>query len=122
MNITFHFNFILFHPTRHFFIQTVSKYFLPSGKSISNVGVMPDIKIEEIGIRPGEKIDEILLSEEECLRTSERNGYYVINTILPVAKSTRDFEPVRTSEYTSAENLLSMEEITELLVGAGYLD
>ena len=28
---------------------TVSKYFLPSGKSISNVGVMPDIKIEEIG-------------------------------------------------------------------------
>ena len=28
---------------------TVSKYFLPSGKSISNVGVMPDIKIEEEG-------------------------------------------------------------------------
>ena len=28
---------------------TVSKYFLPSGKSISNVGVIPDIKIEEEG-------------------------------------------------------------------------
>jgi carboxyl-terminal processing protease len=26
---------------------TVSKYYLPSGKSISNVGVIPDIKIEE---------------------------------------------------------------------------
>ena len=28
---------------------TVSKYYLPSGKSISEIGVMPDIKIEEIG-------------------------------------------------------------------------
>ena len=28
---------------------TVSKYYLPSGKSISEVGVMPDIKVEEEG-------------------------------------------------------------------------
>ena len=28
---------------------TVSKYYLPSGKSISEVGVLPDIKIEEEG-------------------------------------------------------------------------
>tara|TARA_B110000438_G_scaffold289638_1_gene324425 strand:+ start:512 stop:1672 length:1161 start_codon:yes stop_codon:yes gene_type:complete len=28
---------------------TVSKYYLPSGKSISEIGVMPDIKIEEEG-------------------------------------------------------------------------
>ena len=28
---------------------TISKYFLPSGKSISEVGVKPDIKIEEEG-------------------------------------------------------------------------
>ena len=28
---------------------TVSKYYLPSGKSISEVGVVPDIKVEEIG-------------------------------------------------------------------------
>ena len=28
---------------------TVSKYYLPSGKSISDVGVVPDIKIEEKG-------------------------------------------------------------------------
>ena len=26
---------------------TISKYYLPSGKSISEVGVMPDIEIEE---------------------------------------------------------------------------
>ena len=28
---------------------TVSKYYLPSGKSISEVGVEPDIKVEEEG-------------------------------------------------------------------------
>ena len=28
---------------------TISKYFLPSGKSISEIGVTPDIKIEEEG-------------------------------------------------------------------------
>ncbi len=28
---------------------TISKYYLPSGKSISDVGVLPDIKIEELG-------------------------------------------------------------------------
>ena len=28
---------------------TISKYYLPSGKSISEVGIIPDIKIEETG-------------------------------------------------------------------------
>ena len=28
---------------------TISKYYLPSGKSISEVGVIPDIFVEEIG-------------------------------------------------------------------------
>ena len=28
---------------------TISKYYLPSGKSISEVGVVPDIKVEEKG-------------------------------------------------------------------------
>ena len=28
---------------------TVSKYYLPSGKSISEIGVAPDIKVEETG-------------------------------------------------------------------------
>ena len=37
-----------------------------------------DVSVDYIGIRPGEKIHEILISEEECLRTVERGGYYVI--------------------------------------------
>ena len=28
---------------------TISKYYLPSGKSISEIGVTPDIKVEEVG-------------------------------------------------------------------------
>ena len=28
---------------------TISKYYLPSGKSISNIGVVPDITVEESG-------------------------------------------------------------------------
>ena len=28
---------------------TISKYYLPSGKSISEIGVTPDILVEEIG-------------------------------------------------------------------------
>ena len=28
---------------------TISKYYLPSGKSISEVGVTPDIFVEEVG-------------------------------------------------------------------------
>ncbi len=28
---------------------TISKYYLPSGKSISEVGVLPDILVEEVG-------------------------------------------------------------------------
>lgn len=36
-----------------------------------------------IGIRPGEKVHEIMVSEEECYRTTERDGYYVIRPMLP---------------------------------------
>ena len=28
---------------------TISKYYLPSGKSISEIGILPDIKVEEKG-------------------------------------------------------------------------
>ena len=41
------------------------------------------IPIVFTGIRPGEKIHEIMVSEEECHRTVEREGYYVIRPMLP---------------------------------------
>jgi len=35
------------------------------------------------GIRPGEKVHEIMVSDEECYRTTTRDGYYVIRPMLP---------------------------------------
>jgi UDP-glucose 4-epimerase len=41
------------------------------------------VPIEFTGMRPGEKVHEIMISEEECARTSRRDGYYVIQPLLP---------------------------------------
>lgn len=78
------------------------------------------ITTETIGIRPGEKIHEILISEEECHRTTERNGYYVIHSILPELAQNQ-IEPIRTTEYSSAENLLTQEAVRALLVEQGFV-
>ena len=71
------------------------------------------------GIRPGEKIHEIMVSEEEIFRTSEREGYYVIHSILPdLRENEEDFEPVLTKEYSSADDNISVEDLRELLLSA----
>jgi len=77
------------------------------------------IDIQVIGVRPGEKIHEILISEEECGRTSERNGYYVIHSVIPeIGSHSRPL--VRDSEYSSCETLMSGEDIHRLLQDAGF--
>ncbi len=77
--------------------------------------------IKIIGIRPGEKIHEILISEEECRRTTERNDYYVIHSILPEIGQ-QNIESVRDEEYSSAENLLSPQEVQSLLARLGFCE
>jgi len=79
-----------------------------------------DIPITYTGIRPGEKIHEIMISEEECYRTVERNGYYVITPMLPELRSAPIDQPALTSEYSSANVTLSQADLRELL--APYLD
>jgi len=75
-----------------------------------------DIPVTYTGIRPGEKIHEILISEEECHRTIERDGYYVICPILPELRSmpTNQF---LSREYSSADALLDYAGLRELLRG-----
>ena len=72
------------------------------------------VKIVFTGIRPGEKTHEILVSEEEAHRTIARGDYYVI---LPILPELRPEEPgaVLGAEYSSADNLMSVEECAELL-------
>jgi len=73
-----------------------------------------DVETVFTGIRPGEKTHEILVSEEEAHRTVARGDYYVILPILPELRpDTR--EPVLGTEYSSADELMSVAECAELL-------
>jgi UDP-glucose 4-epimerase len=67
------------------------------------------------GIRPGEKVHEILVSEEEAHRTVARNGYYTISPILPELDPGEFKEQPLGHEYSSADNLMSFEEVKKLL-------
>ena len=77
-----------------------------------------DLPIVYTGIRPGEKIHEIMVSEEEIYRTVERSGYYVIMPVLPELREKEDFTPALTSEYSSKDDNLSIENLRILLGGA----
>lgn len=79
--------------------------------------LMGDKNLEIIytGIRPGEKIHEIMVSEEECFRTIERNGYYVILPVLPELRNEPDFEQVLQTEYSSKDDNVSVADLKTLL-------
>jgi UDP-glucose 4-epimerase len=74
-----------------------------------------DLPIEYTGIRPGEKVHEIMVSEEECFRTVERGGYYVILPVLPELRDEKEFIPALESEYSSKDDNISVDQLRELL-------
>jgi UDP-glucose 4-epimerase len=75
-----------------------------------------EIEMVFTGIRPGEKVHEIMVSEEECFRTSERNGYYVIHSVLPELRNEEaDFQPAFLGEYSSATDNLNVAQLRKLL-------
>lgn len=78
------------------------------------VGKRP-IETVVTGIRPGEKVHEILVSEEEGYRTVERNGYFVIQPMLPELRLSNEITTRAGKEYSSADDLMSREQVTELL-------
>lgn len=67
-----------------------------------------------IGIRPGEKIHELMVSEEECYRTTERDGYYVICPMLPELQSEVPASALR-GEYSSEVITVHARELEPLL-------
>ena len=73
------------------------------------------------GIRPAEKIHEVLVSEEEVFRTTERNGYYVIQPQLPELAS-GDGPRALSGEYTSARALVRGAELADLIAQADFRD
>jgi FlaA1/EpsC-like NDP-sugar epimerase len=83
------------------------------------------IDVVETGIRPGEKVHEILVSEEECHRTTARDqDYYVITPVLP---ELRPADPSAGSrhllrEYSSADQPLSRDALATVLRDHDLLD
>jgi FlaA1/EpsC-like NDP-sugar epimerase len=89
----------------------------PSARITDLVEVMidgRDIPVVMTGIRPGEKTHEILVSEEECHRTTRRGDYYAILPILPELRE-GDFEPALRGEYSSMDDLLDRQALRELV-------
>lgn len=73
------------------------------------------IKVLMTGIRPGEKVHEILVSEEEAHRTIARGSHYVIVPMLPELRRDGLGGPALEREYSSADNVISRDELRELL-------
>jgi UDP-glucose 4-epimerase len=78
-----------------------------------------NVPIVYSGIRPGEKVHEILVSEEECHRTVERDGYYVIRPILPELSREPIAQQVLKDEYSSQRVTLDHNGLRTLL--ASYI-
>jgi FlaA1/EpsC-like NDP-sugar epimerase len=74
-----------------------------------------NIPVVYTGIRPGEKIHEIMVSEEECHRTVERGGYFVICPMLPELRQQSIASPARTDEYSSSEVTLDRAALEAML-------
>jgi UDP-glucose 4-epimerase len=77
-----------------------------------------EIPIKFTGIRPGEKVHEIMVSEEECFRTYSRGDYFVIQPVLPELRTATSDEAPLTSEYSSKNDNLKLEELRELLTSS----
>ncbi len=73
------------------------------------------IEVVVTGIRPGEKVHEIMVSEEECHRTVARGDYYVILPMLPELQGATRQPAALTREYSSADNVMDRQALTELL-------
>lgn len=60
-----------------------------------------NVEMTYTGIRPGEKIHEIMVSEEECYRTTSRGDYYVIHAMLPELRGDVGGDLPLKEEYSS---------------------
>jgi UDP-glucose 4-epimerase len=78
------------------------------------------VETRVVGIRPGEKVHEVLVSEEECHRTTQRDGWYVIAPILPELQSEPAAAPLG-REYNSGDHVVGRAELASLLGRRGLL-
>jgi UDP-glucose 4-epimerase len=79
------------------------------------------MEMRNTGIRPGEKVHEILISEEEAHRSVTRDAHYVILPMLPELRNERSGSPCLSREYSSADNLMTLEETASMLRKQGLM-
>jgi UDP-glucose 4-epimerase len=73
-----------------------------------------EVPVVYTGIRPGEKVHEIMVSEEECHRTTARGDYYAILPMLPELNGQAE-ERALSAEYSSAQTTLDRSGVRRLL-------
>ncbi|MDK3155399.1 polysaccharide biosynthesis protein [Kamptonema cortianum] len=73
------------------------------------------VKVVVTGIRPGEKVHEIMVSDEEAWRTEKLGDFYAIRSMLPELADEKKLKPVLKKEYSSADELLSLDDTVKLL-------
>ncbi|WP_270182050.1 polysaccharide biosynthesis protein [Alkalihalobacillus sp. CinArs1] len=84
-----------------------------------------NVDIEVLGIRPGEKLHELLFSEYESQSTVYYDKEYFV--ILPsitvdgLQEYYADFKQVELENYNSSENLMSRDELKNLLQKGGFI-
>ena len=78
------------------------------------------VEISCVGVRPGEKIHEVLVSEEEAARTHRRGDHLVIAPVLPELRAAEIAgEPFSEREYSSADAVVSRDELDAMLDAHG---
>ncbi|MFC5468839.1 polysaccharide biosynthesis protein [Cohnella suwonensis] len=91
---------------------------------IRNLADKP-VRIKDIGIRPGEKTHEVLVTRDESLRTYRYNEHYFIilpNQAAPALTSRYGGLPKVTFEqYASDDNLMTGDEIEQMLRHGGFI-
>ena len=77
--------------------------------------------IKKIGIRPGEKIDEKLICFAESLRVKDIGTHYILG---PSYQKIKDSPESKNEifEYTSKDEVLSLEELKNYLTELGHID
>jgi FlaA1/EpsC-like NDP-sugar epimerase len=73
--------------------------------------------ISYIGLRPGEKMHEALLNDSESVRTQSTKTHYIIGPAYQSGQ--KDCEMY---EYTSADDVMTKQELYEYLKSLGILD
>ena len=91
---------------------------VPSARVVDIVEVLingRDVPIVYEGIRPGEKVHEILVSEEECHRTIERDGHYIICPVLPELRQKAIEWLALKDEYSSQHVTIGRDALRDVL-------